>query len=202
MTYLFTIYKPIKILIFRLFLNFLAFAMFASCLGRINLQTSEGWDGFHTFWDGMWIMAYILFPLVMFGHTLGRIPVLSILFRMLSKQLRKQHLAIPYYGPRPSVRSPASSMMEMMESMEHIALHSTLSEKNSKVAVQRLHFSSFQDYCLSTFRSCIIYRHHTHNQPSQTHVTQATISQELCQKSRFKGFTWNNSTINQPWFHP
>lgn len=49
-----------------------------------------------------------------------------ILFSMLSKQLRKQNLAIPYYVPRLSVRSPAGSMMEMME---YIALHSTLSEK-------------------------------------------------------------------------
>ena len=83
-------------------------------------------------------MAYILFPLVMFGHTLGRIPVLSILFR----QLRKQHLAIPYYVPRLSVRSPASSMMEMME---YIALHSTLSEKIQKW--------QFKDYSFPLFRT-------------------------------------------------
>lgn len=90
----------------------------------------------------MWIMACILFPLVMFGHTLGRIPVLSILFRMLSKQLRKQHLAIPYYLPRLSVRSPASSMMEMMK---YIALHSALSETIQKW--------QFKDYTIPLFRT-------------------------------------------------
>ena len=65
-----------------------------------------------------------------------------ILFRMLSKQLRKQHLAIPYHGPRLSVRSPASSMMKMME---YIALHSTLSKKIQKW--------QFKDYSFPLFRT-------------------------------------------------